>query len=88
MTALKSATTQEEKNAAAVALGSIRSEKKAATSRQNILAAKAAGKQGGREPKPISAFACTCGRGDSLEGHPTTCPRGLVIWRRKKADKL
>lgn len=41
----------------------------------------------GRAPRPLSEFACTCGAGDSIEGHKTTCPRGLAIWRRKKAGK-
>ncbi|MBC7805322.1 MAG: hypothetical protein H7145_04155 [Akkermansiaceae bacterium] len=46
------------------------------------------GRKGGRPQTPLSEIECICGRGDSLEGHPTTCPRGLVIYRRKKAGTL
>jgi hypothetical protein len=74
--------------AAAIALGSIKTEKKASTSRANILAAKAAGKIGGRPQKSLSDIPCTCGRGDDMAGHPTTCLRGLAIRRRQKAGTL
>jgi len=60
---------------AARALGSVRSEKKRASAVRN----------GALRRKPLSEFPCTCGRGDAEEGHPTTCPRGRVIWRRKRA---
>jgi hypothetical protein len=62
-------------------IGSIRTEKKARASAEN-------GKQGGRPQKDLSEIPCTCGRGDALEGHPTTCPRGLAIRRRRKAGTL
>lgn len=55
------------------ALGQRRSEKKAASSREN-------GHKGGRPRKAIEEYPCTCGR----EDHPTTCPRGLAIRRRAK----
>jgi hypothetical protein len=73
---------------AARRLGSIKSEKKAQSSRDNILAAKAAGKMGGKPPKPLNEITCTCGRGETLEGHPTTCPRGRAIRRWQKAGRL
>jgi len=63
-------------------LGSIKTEKKAEASRRNGRL------HGGRPPRPLAEFPCTCGRGDALEGHPTTCPRGLTIRRRQKAGKL
>jgi hypothetical protein len=68
-------------------LGSIRTERKAEASRANILAAKAAGKVGGRPQKPLRDYACTCGAGDTIEGHKSTCPRGNAIWRRRRAGK-
>ena len=73
---------------AAAVMGSIKSEKKSAAARQNILAAKAAGIVGGRPQKALSEIPCTCGRGEALEGHPTTCPRGRAIRRRQKAGQL
>lgn len=46
------------------------------------------GTKGGRPQTPLAEIPCTCGKGDVLEGHPTTCPRGLAIYRRKKAGTL
>jgi hypothetical protein len=85
------AKSREEASRAASMLGSITTEKKAGTSRANLEKANAAlAARGGarKTPRPIESFECTCGRGDTLEGHPTTCPRGLVIYRRKKQGKL
>ena len=65
---------------AAAAMGRVSSPKKAAAAREN-------GKKGGGPRKPLSEFRCTCGRGEALEGHPTTCPRGLAIRRRRKAGR-
>jgi len=62
-------------------LGKRRTPKKAATSAAN-------GRQGGRPQLPLSAITCTCGAGEALEGHPTTCPRGRAIRRRQKAGTL
>ncbi len=56
--------------------GSVRSEKKAASSAEN-------GKLGVRPARPLSEIPCTCSAGDSLTGHPSTCPRGLAIRRRR-----
>jgi hypothetical protein len=61
---------------AARALGRIRTEKKARSSREN-------GKKGGGQIKPLASIVCNCGAGDSLE-HLTTCPRGRVIRYRTK----
>jgi hypothetical protein len=88
---LRSGDNEEARRAAAV-LGSSRSEKKQEAARENLLKARRTfaerGQAPGREPRPIESFECTCGRGDTLEGHPTTCPRGLTIYRRRKQGKL
>jgi hypothetical protein len=65
---------------AARAMGSVKSERKAAASREN-------GKKGGGQIKPLEKIACNCG-GEGLE-HKSTCPRGRVIrYRRKKGLAL
>lgn len=73
----------EARREAARLLGSARTERKRITSAQNIEKAQ----RTGRPILPLAAFACTCGHSDSLEGHPTTCPRGRAIRRRRKAGK-
>lgn len=60
---------------AARALGSIKTEKKAASSREN-------GKKGGGQLKPLETIPCTCG-GQGME-HKATCPRGVRIRVRQK----
>jgi len=77
--------TPEERRAAASAMGSSRTDAKTAAARLN---GRKAPPGPGRTPRPLAAIACTCGRGDALEGHPTTCPRGLAIRRRTKAGTL
>ena len=72
---------KEELRRALAYVGSIKSPKKSAASAVN-------GRLGGRPLKPLTDIPCTCGRGDTLEGHPTTCPRGLAIRRREKAGTL
>lgn len=60
--------------------GKAKTERKAESSRRN-------GMLGGSSPRPLVDISCTCGRGDSEnigEGHPTTCPRGRAIRRRKE----
>ena len=42
----------------------------------------------GRPFRPLESFPCTCGAGAAIEGHKTTCPRGLAIRRRRKAGLL
>lgn len=46
------------------------------------------GQRGGRPLKDWRELPCTCGRGDSDELHPTTCPRGRAQRRRMKAGTL
>jgi hypothetical protein len=46
------------------------------------------GQKGGRPQTPLSEIPCTCGAGDSIEGHKTTCPRGLAIYRRKRPSTI
>ena len=60
---------------AAAALGRIKSEKKAASSREN-------GKKGGSQLKPLASIPCSCG-GEGLE-HKSTCPRGRRIRVRQR----
>ena len=72
--------TAEELRRALGYIGSIRTPKKAASSASN-------GRLGGRPAKPLNEFPCTCGRGDALEGHPTTCPRGRAIRRREQKKR-
>jgi len=61
---------------AARALGSIKTERKAAQAREN-------GKKGGRPLVSLEAIPCTCG-GHGLD-HKSTCRRGVVIrYRRRK----
>jgi hypothetical protein len=74
-TALRSEDEEARRQAASL-LGSARTERKAASSREN-------GKLGGRNLKPLAAIECTCGGGDTLN-HKTTCPRGRVIRYRQK----
>lgn len=41
---------------------------------------------GGRRPKNIMDYPCTCGAPDNLEGHSTTCPRGRIIYQRRRRN--
>jgi hypothetical protein len=76
--------TGEKKLAAAVALGSIKTERKAAASREN---GKRASAGPGVPPKPLMEIQCTCTAGESLEGHRWDCPRGQAVKRRKKEGR-
>jgi hypothetical protein len=60
---------------AARALGSIKTAKKAASSREN-------GRKCGGQLKPLETIPCTCG-GAGFD-HKTTCPRGIRIRVRQK----
>ena len=51
-------------------------------------AAAANGRKGGRPAVALAALPCTCGAGDGVDGHKTTCQRGLAIYRRRKAGTL
>ncbi len=73
---------------AARLMGSARTPAKAEAAKRNANGPGRKANPGGRPLLPLSEFACICGRGDALEGHPTTCPRGLAIRRRQKAGKL
>jgi hypothetical protein len=62
---------------AARALGQIKTEKKAAASREN-------GKKSAGPPlKSLDSIPCNCG-GEGLE-HKSTCPRGRRIQARRRA---
>jgi len=73
---------------AARLLGSARTPAKAEAAKRNANGPGRKANPGGRPMQPLSALTCTCGRGEALEGHPTTCPRGRAIRRRQKAGNL
>ena len=76
-----------EAKAAAAVLGSVKSERKAATSAANGF--KPGNQIGGRKQIPLDKLDCPCGlAGDALAGHKWNCPRGQAIKRRIKAGKL
>ena len=80
--------TGEKKLAAAVALGAIKTEKKAAASRQNgFKPGNSAGKNGGRPMRHLFEMECSCGTGDTAEGHSWSCPRAQAIKRRIKEGR-
>jgi hypothetical protein len=60
---------------AARIMGSVRTEKKAGSSREN-------GKLGGRPLKRLEDIPCNCGS-EGLE-HKSTCPRGRTIRQRRR----
>jgi hypothetical protein len=74
--------TEEARREAARLMGRARTPAKIEAARRN---APINGLLGGRPRKSLSEIPCNCGRGDSLEGHPTSCLRGLAIRRRQKA---
>lgn len=76
--------TDDQKRKAAAALGSIRSEKKAASSAKNGALAPPGP---GRSPAPLFSLACSCGAGDVTEGHKTSCPRGQAVKRRQREGR-
>ncbi len=77
--------TGEKKLAAAVALGSIKTEKKAAASARNgFKPGNKVSKNGGRPWKALSEVACNCSGGESADAsaHTWRCPKGQSIRRR------
>jgi hypothetical protein len=62
---------------AARALGSIKTEKKAASSREN-------GKKGGRRIKALEDIPCICATDAGMIEHKSTCLRGRAIKYREK----
>jgi hypothetical protein len=65
---------------AARELGSIKTEKKSATSAANIA--------GANPLKPLADIPCTCGGGDSKKrsDHRGTCPKYRAIYYREKRN--
>ena len=82
------ATDPDARREAARLMGSARTPAKAAAAKRNANGPGRKANPGGRPLKALADIPCTCGRGDALEGHPTTCLRGLAIRRRRKAGKL
>lgn len=77
---------EDARKEAARLMGRAKTPKKAASSAANGLqGGRPQNLNGGRQPKPMSEIACTCGAGDVTVDdagkplHPTTCPRGRVI---------
>ena len=85
---LRAATDPAARREAARLMGSARTPAKAAAAKRNANSPGRKANPGGRPLKPLAEITCTCGRGEALEGHPTTCPRGRAIRRRQKAGKL
>jgi hypothetical protein len=54
------------------------------TSERKAEAARINGASGGRPKKDPMTVRCNCGRVDSLDGHPTTCPRGKLLRERER----
>ena len=82
-TALRDADKAQASEAARM-LGSIRTERKAATSRENLKHVKNRYRP---TPKDPLELPCTCGAGTQTEvgtNHKTTCPRGRLLYQRAK----
>lgn len=77
---LRGGDTDEARRAAAALLGSIKTEAKATSSREN---GKKAPPGPGRSPVALAEIRCTCDAGEALEGHRWNCPRGQAIKRRQ-----
>ena len=89
MSALASKEAPEEaRKEAARLMGSIKTEKKAAAARANGFKPGHAGHHGGgRKVKALTELVCSCGAGDTTEGHKWDCPRGQAIKRRIKEGR-
>lgn len=80
--------TGEKKLAAAVALGSIKTEKKAAASARNgFKPGNNFAKNGGRPMRHLFELVCSCDAGDTTEGHHWDCPRARALKRRIKEGR-
>lgn len=77
---LRGGDTDDARRKAAALLGSIKTEAKAASSREN---GKKAPPGPGRNPVPLAEIRCTCDAGEALGGHRWNCPRGQAIKRRQ-----
>jgi hypothetical protein len=85
MTLAKKEISPEERRAAAAAMGSITTPKKAeASARNGFKPGNKLARNGGRHHKAITELDCNCTGGDSLEenAHKWRCPRGQAIRRR------
>lgn len=85
MTLAKKELSPEERRAAAAAMGSISTPKKAqASARNGFKPGNKLARNGGRPHKAITELVCNCAGGDSLEesAHKWRCPRGQAIRRR------
>lgn len=54
------------------------------SSERKTVAVSANGRKGGRPPRPLDEFACTCE--DGVREHRAGCPRGRAI-RRRESDR-
>jgi hypothetical protein len=63
-------------------IGSIKSEAKTTAARANAAKAHAARKRN------VLDLPCICGAGDDLTpgAHPTTCPRGRLLYQRARSE--
>jgi hypothetical protein len=58
--------------------------RKVAEAKETGVVPEAVGWRGGRPRMRLAEVACTCGVGDSLEGHKWTCPKGRLISQRRR----
>jgi len=63
-------------------IGRKKTPKRKAAHRRNIKHAQEANRRRPYRLKPLLDCECRCGRGQVLEGHPMTCPRGQTIHSR------
>ena len=77
---------EEERRAAAAAMGSARTPAKTAAARRNgFKPGHSFGK--GRSPVPLLEIDCSCEAGEALDAHHWRCPRGQAIKRRQKEGR-
>lgn len=79
---------EEARREAARLMGSVRTEKKAASSRANgFKPGHEPYRAGGRKLQHLYALPCSCGAGDTIEGHKWDCARMKAIKRRVKEGR-